>query len=55
LVPAKVTDETRFPVIGMINGKHWPGVITYRGGLIRMISVRRSRKEDVDIYESQGI
>jgi hypothetical protein len=30
----------------------WSAVITYRSGKIRIISVRRSRKEDVDIYES---
>lgn len=54
-IPAKVTDETRFLVVGMINGKYWSGVITYRGEVIRIISVRRSRKEEVDIYESQGI
>ena len=54
-IPAKVTDEPRFLIIGMIDGKHWSAVITYRGDVIRMISVRRSRKEEVYIYESQGI
>lgn len=54
-IPAKVTGETRFLVIGRIDGKHWSGVVTYRGSAIRIISVRRSRKEEVDIYESQGI
>jgi uncharacterized protein len=54
-IPAKLPDEARFLVIGMIDRKHWSGVITYRGGAIRIISVRRSRKEEVDIYESQGI
>jgi len=51
-IPAKVTDEPRFLIIGMIDGKHWSAVITYRGGVIRIISVRRSRKEEVEIYES---
>jgi uncharacterized DUF497 family protein len=54
-IPAKVTDEPRFLVIGMIAGKHWSGIITYRSGVIRIISVRRSRKEEKDIYESQGV
>jgi uncharacterized DUF497 family protein len=54
-VPANVADESRFLIIGMIAWKHWSGVITYRGSVIRIISVRRSRKEEVDIYESQGI
>ncbi len=50
-IPAITTDEPRFLVIGKIDGKHWSGVITYRGECIRIISVRRSRKEEVDIYE----
>jgi len=51
-IPVKTDDEPRVLVIGKITGKHWSGVITYRGEKIRMISVRRSRKEEVDIYES---
>lgn len=51
-IPALTTDEPRFMVIGKINGKHWSGVITYRDENVRIISVRRSRKEEVDIYES---
>jgi uncharacterized DUF497 family protein len=30
-IPAITTDEPRFLVIGKIAGKHWSGVITYRG------------------------
>ncbi|MBI3344413.1 MAG: BrnT family toxin [Gammaproteobacteria bacterium] len=51
-IPVKTHDEPRFLVIGKISGRHWSGVITYRGEKIRIISVRRSRKEEVDIYES---
>jgi uncharacterized DUF497 family protein len=51
-IPVKTSDEPRFLVIGKISGKHWSGVITYRGETIRIISVRRSRNEEVDIYES---
>jgi hypothetical protein len=51
-IPVKTSDEPRFLVIGKISGKYWSGVITYRGEKIRIISVRRSRKEEVDIYES---
>ena len=50
-IPVKTSDEPRFLVIGKISGKHWSGVITYRGEKIRIISVRRSRKEEVDLYE----
>ncbi|RPJ36353.1 MAG: BrnT family toxin [Deltaproteobacteria bacterium] len=30
----------------MISGKHWTGVITYRGDKIRIISGRRSRNAE---------
>jgi hypothetical protein len=51
-IPAKTEDEPRYLVIGMIDGKHWSGVITYRSDVIRIISVRRSRAEEIAIYES---
>jgi uncharacterized DUF497 family protein len=51
-IPAKTTDEPRQLVIGLINGKHWSAVITYRGTNIRLISVRRARTEEVVLYES---
>ena len=51
-IPVRISDEPRYLVIGKISGKHWSGVITYRGEKIRIISVRRSRKEEVEIYES---
>lgn len=51
-IPVKTSDESRFLAIGSISGKHWSGIITYRGEKIRIISIRRSRKEEVDLYES---
>ena len=51
-IPAKTKDEPRFLVVGRISEEHWSGVITYRGEKIRIISVRQSRQEEVDIYES---
>jgi len=51
-IPIKTSDESRYLVIGQISGKYWSGIITYRGENIRIISVRRSRKEEVIIYES---
>jgi uncharacterized DUF497 family protein len=50
-IQAKTTEEPRFLVVGSIDGKHWSAVITYRGEAIRIISVRRSRKAEVAIYE----
>lgn len=51
-IPVKTYDEPRFLVIGKISERYWSSVITYRSEKIRIISVRRSRKEEVDIYES---
>jgi uncharacterized DUF497 family protein len=54
-IPARVTDEPRWVLIGKIDQKHWSAVITRRGDNVRIISVRRSRDEEVAIYESQDI
>jgi uncharacterized DUF497 family protein len=43
--------EPRSLVIGKIRNKHWSAIITYRGSVIRIISVRRSRKNEVLLYE----
>jgi uncharacterized DUF497 family protein len=51
-IPARTSGEPRFLVIGKISGEPWSAVITYRREKIRIISVRRSRKEEIDIYES---
>lgn len=45
------TDEQRYMVIGMIDGKHWSAIITYRKEKIRIISVRRSREKERDFYD----
>lgn len=50
-VRAKTEGEQRFLLIGKIGGKHWSAVVTYREGCIRLISVRRSRKKEVELYE----
>ncbi|MDP1568090.1 MAG: BrnT family toxin [Polaromonas sp.] len=51
-IPAKTEDEPRYLVIGLIDGKHWSAVITYRDANVRLISVRRARAEEVAMYES---
>ncbi len=44
--------EQRYLTIGLINHKHWTAIITYRKQAIRLISVRRSRTDEVMIYEN---
>ncbi len=51
-IPAITVDEPRYLIVGKIGSKNWSAVITYRGDNIRLISVRRSRDEEVEIYES---
>ena len=51
-IPAKTDDEPRYLVIGRIGDKHWSAVVTYRSENIRIISVRRSRLEEMKLYES---
>jgi uncharacterized DUF497 family protein len=52
-VPARTTDEARWLVIGRIDGEHWSAVVAYREERIRIISVRRSRDEEVAIYKAE--
>ena len=54
-IPAKTLNEPRFIVIGLIGNEHWSGVITYRENNIRIISVHRSRREEIDLYEGEWI
>ena len=51
-IPARMEDEPRSLVVGRIGGKHWSAIVTNRGGKVRVISVRRSRREERELYES---
>ena len=49
--PARTSDEPRFLVIGKIGDSIWSAVVTRRGDSLRIISVRRARKEEIAHYE----
>jgi len=51
-IKARSDDEPRFFVVGVVDGKHWSAIVTYRGETVRIISVRRSRDSEVALYES---
>ena len=51
-IPARTEDEPRYLVIGRIGRKCWSAIITYRDEKVRIISVRRSRNEEITLYES---
>lgn len=52
-VPICDHEEKRWLCIGKLNEKFWSAVITCRGENIRIISVRRSRQEEIEIYEEE--
>jgi len=45
-------DEERFINIGKIHKKFYTIITTYRDTKIRIISARRSREKEIEIYES---
>ena len=51
-IPLKSDDEPRVQLAGLISGKHWSAIVTYRQEHIRIISVRRARSEERELYES---
>lgn len=51
VISARTEDEPRSLCIGRIGGAHWAAVTTVRGANVRIISVRRARKKEVELYE----
>jgi len=51
-VPARTTGEKRFVIIAMISEEYWSAIYTLRGEIIRIISVRKSRQNEKNIYKS---
>jgi uncharacterized DUF497 family protein len=45
--------EPRRLAAGLLDGKHWTAVFTERADVIRLISVRRSRSNEKEIYETR--
>jgi uncharacterized DUF497 family protein len=43
--------EVRVGFVAKLDGKHWTAIFTRRGGRVRIISVRRARKDEVERYE----
>ncbi|MDB4308250.1 BrnT family toxin [Gammaproteobacteria bacterium] len=52
VVAARSDDEPRSLAIGQINDQHWTAIVTNRGEKTRIISVRRSRLLEIELYES---
>ncbi len=52
IIPAKTTGEPRFLLVAKLNKTFWSAVYTNRKDKIRIISVRKSRKNEKDLYNS---
>jgi uncharacterized DUF497 family protein len=50
--PAKTVGETRYLLIGKLAGQIWPAIFTFREQKIRIISVRRARKNEEEYYKN---
>lgn len=50
VVPARSSTEPREALIAALDGVYWTAVYTLRGEAIRLISVRRSRNEEIENY-----
>jgi len=53
-ISARSEFEARTAVVGLIGGKYWAAVVTMRDMVIRIISVRRARQNEVELYEKQN-
>ena len=50
-VPSDYEGEDRYLVVGQINGIGWTAIVTKRDDVVRIISVRRSRTNEVQVYD----
>lgn len=52
--PARSIAEDRLMAIGLIEGKFWTVIATLRGSVLRIISARRSRQNEIKLYQDHG-
>ncbi len=52
VIPARTDDEQRFAIVGKYHNKVWIGIYTIRNSRVRIISARRARKKERELYES---
>ena len=54
-IPAKWIDEQRIILIARLEEEIWVAIFTHRKNTIRIISVRKARKNEKEIYNSRRI
>lgn len=52
VIPARTLNEIRFLMVARFKNDYWSAVYTLRGEVIRIISVRKSRQNEKEIYKS---
>ena len=55
VIPARWVDEPRFLLIARLDEDLWSAIYTFRKNKIRIISVRKSRDNEKEIYNSGRI
>ncbi|RLD72406.1 MAG: BrnT family toxin [Bacteroidetes bacterium] len=54
-IPAKWVDESRFLIIACLEKDIWSAIYTVRNKRIRIISVRKARDNEKEIYHSSRV
>ena len=54
-IPAKLIDESRILLIARLEEEIWAAIFTRRKSTIRIISVRKARNNEKEIYNSRRI
>jgi hypothetical protein len=52
-LPSRHGGEPRQLAVGRLSGRMWTAIVTRRGDALRLISVRRSRREEEQVYEEK--
>ncbi len=51
VIPARTLDEIRFLMVARFKNAYWSAIYTVRGEVYRIISVRKSRHNEKEIYK----
>jgi len=52
VIPARSLDEERWVIIGKIEANYWSAIYTIRNNVIGIISVRKARDNEKELYKS---
>jgi hypothetical protein len=55
IIPAKSDTEERFALLATHRQRVWAAFYTVRDQKVRIISIRRARKKEIELYESGRI